>query len=164
MRGKDRVICEMREIGLKHELKKSRGFARERGDRSGRRISRSQRTAGTAVCRFPFPNRMRFSASESEIPIKPLFISRWTRCQPLEARGSSAGSHLEWRRKSSGTAMRIVAEGVEALAAACAGGHLEKVEELVAAGAPPANIDTFSTLPHQATYFFLAPRGSRRAA
>ena len=40
--------------------------------------------------------------------------------------------------------MRIVAEGVEALAAACAGGHLEKVEELVAAGAPPANIDTFS--------------------
>lgn len=60
--------------------------------------------------------------------------------------------------------MRIVAEGVEALAAACAGGHLEKVEELVAAGAPPANIDTFSTLPHQATYFFKAPRGSRRAA
>lgn len=47
--------------------------------------------------------------------------------------------------------MRIVAEGVEALAAACAGGHLEKVEELVAAGAPPANIDTISNLPHKAT-------------
>ena len=59
--------------------------------------------------------------------------------------------------------MRIVAEGVEALAAACAGGHLEKVEELVAAGAPPANIDTFyPTTP--SNIFFLAPRGSRRAA
>lgn len=49
---------------------------------------------------------------------------------------------------------KIGGEGVEALAAACAGGHLDKVEELIAQGASPANIGTFRDLANKAFLFF----------
>ena len=52
---------------------------------------------------------------------------------------------------------KIGGEGVEALAAACAGGHLDKVEELIAQGASPANIGTFRDLSKQG--FFIFPLG-----
>ena len=58
---------------------------------------------------------------------------------------------------------KIGGEGVEALAAACAGGHLDKVEELIAQGASPANIGTFRDLSKQG-FFIFSPRGSRRPA
>ena len=86
MRGKDRDICEMRESGMKHEPGSSNrlGFARERGDRRSGREDLPGAKPGSAVCRFPFPNRMRFSVSVSEFRSNPYLFRDGRVFNPLK--------------------------------------------------------------------------------